>query len=72
MKNSRTSDLRKLIKFMEKESESDKSLYIDRLKGEITIKVFTDVSFCSLGNKESQKGYVIIIEDENGRRVPVI
>lgn len=72
MKNGKTRNMRKQIKVTTRVSESDKRLYIYRLKGEITIKVFVDASFCGLETGKSQIEYTAIIEDENEGKVPII
>lgn len=72
MKNCGTSDMKKLIKVMKRASEEDRRIKIDKLKGQIIVKVFADASFNGLGTGESQIGFIVILEDREGNKAPVI
>lgn len=67
-----TSDMRSLIKIIEKTKMECVRIKLSKLIGKMFIEIFADASFNNLGDGNSQIGYIVAIADEYGNRCPIL
>ena len=66
-----TKDMKKLIKIMKLVEKDIKTINIEKLMGKVWVETYTDASFNSGKDGNSQVGYLVCLRDEYGHKCPI-